>query len=111
METSAAHFLSQAYVEGEFNATTPDAADVQYLSFGGALCYSSEYWAPFMPLERLLRAHDGPNDGLVSVRSSRWGEYVATVSLDHVEQINFPLKLWRNEEGWRLLWRRVFDLC
>lgn len=35
-----------------------------------------------------LRALEGPNDGLVSVESARWGEVVGTLEADHVDLIN-----------------------
>jgi triacylglycerol lipase len=34
----------------------------------------------------LLTPHEGPNDGLVSVTSSRWGEYLGTLQADHFAQ-------------------------
>ena len=69
----------------EFNAHTPDAPQVRYFSFGGDVPISKvtpvlrRAWELLTPLE-------GPNDGLVSVASARWGEYLGTLYADHFAQ-------------------------
>ena len=35
---------------------------------------------------RLLTPREGPNDGLVSLASARWGEYLGTIHADHFAQ-------------------------
>jgi triacylglycerol lipase len=68
-----------------FNEQTPDAEGVRYFSYGAAV-------APprITPLLRrgwnILTPLEGDNDGLVSVRSARWGEYLGTLSVDHFAQ-------------------------
>merc|ERR1712151_285665 len=75
----------------EFNTLCPDAPGVRYLSVGG------DRGAPWRTSPELLASHlyisslEGPNDGMVSVQSSRWGKYLMTLDLDHLHQINFPL--------------------
>jgi triacylglycerol lipase len=68
-----------------FNAHTPDAPDVRYFSFGAAVSLPR-----VSPLLRrawgLLTAAEGPNDGLVSADSARWGEYLGTLAVDHFGQ-------------------------
>jgi triacylglycerol lipase len=68
-----------------FNASTPDAPGVSYFSYGAAVPLSR-----VSPMLRrcwsLLTAAEGPNDGLVSVRSARWGEYRETLAVDHFAQ-------------------------
>jgi triacylglycerol lipase len=65
-----------------FNAQTPDAPGVRYFSYGAAVAQSR-----VSPILRrpwtILRSLEGPNDGLVSARSARWGEYLGTVGADH----------------------------
>jgi len=34
----------------------------------------------------ILTPVEGPNDGLVSVASARWGEYLGTLPVDHFAQ-------------------------
>jgi triacylglycerol lipase len=69
----------------EFNATTPDAPSVRYFSYAGDVPL-----AKVTPMLRrawvLLWAAEGPNDGLVSVQSARWGEYLGSVYADHFAQ-------------------------
>jgi triacylglycerol lipase len=69
----------------EFNRNTPNVQGVQYLSYGGEATSSRlspllrRMWAILTPIE-------GPNDGLVSVASARWGEYLGTLHADHFAQ-------------------------
>jgi triacylglycerol lipase len=70
----------------EFNARTPDAPQVRYFSFAGDV--------PLVRVTPMLRrgwemisAVEGPNDGMVSVQSARWGEFLGTVSADHFAQM------------------------
>jgi triacylglycerol lipase len=69
----------------EFNARTPDAPGVRYLSFGAVVPQGR-----VSPLLRrswsLLTPVEGPNDGVVSVASARWGEYLGTLAVDHFGQ-------------------------
>jgi triacylglycerol lipase len=68
-----------------FNAQTPDAPSVRYFSYGGAVphCRVSPVlrrpWCLLTPIE-------GPNDGMVSVASAHWGEYLGTLEADHFAQ-------------------------
>jgi triacylglycerol lipase len=69
----------------EFNEQTPDAPGVRYFSYTAAV-------APprITPLLRrawnLLTPLEGPNDGIVSVASARWGEELGTLAVDHFAQ-------------------------
>jgi triacylglycerol lipase len=68
-----------------FNAQTPDMPQVKYFSYGGAVPQS--HVSPILRRPRtLLTPTEGPNDGLVSVASARWGEYLGTVEADHFAQ-------------------------
>jgi triacylglycerol lipase len=68
-----------------FNETVPDAEGVRYFSYGAAVSPPR-----ITPLLRrgwnILTPLEGDNDGLVSVRSARWGEYLGTLSVDHFAQ-------------------------
>ncbi len=69
----------------EFNANTPDMPGVQYFSFGGEVPVSR--LTPFLRRAwSILTPVEGPNDGLVSVASARWGEYLGTIPADHFAQ-------------------------
>ena len=104
--------LSREYMEREFNPNCVDCDDVVYRSFGGRRRMLREYWAPFVPTAAVLRRLEGggDNDGLVSVASAKWGEFQGAEELDHIEQINFPLKLVNVNEPWGM-WRRIIALC
>jgi triacylglycerol lipase len=68
-----------------FNERTPDMPQVRYLSYAGDV--------PLVKVTPMLRRAwdilyplEGPNDGLVSVQSARWGEFLGTVPADHFAQ-------------------------
>src|SRR5262249_7325484 len=68
-----------------FNDQTPDRPGVRYFSFGGEV--QPARLTPFLRRAwSILTPVEGPNDGLVSVRSARWGEYLGTVHADHFAQ-------------------------
>lgn len=59
-------------------------------------------WSAFRQSHRIIEREEGPNDGLVSVKSSRWGGihgYKGTlIGVSHLDLIN-----WTNRIRW-LLW-------
>ncbi|KAI8817135.1 triacylglycerol lipase [Fimicolochytrium jonesii] len=83
--------LTPKYLNEQFNPTTPDNPDIAYFSYG-ADGTESIYEKPFVyPLRytfEYLMVTEGVNDGLVSVESSKWGEYIRTLKADHVDVIN-----------------------
>jgi triacylglycerol lipase len=68
-----------------FNARTPDMPGVRYFSYGGSVPFGR-----VTPMLRrawnLLNAMEGPNDGMVSVESARWGEWLGILQADHFAQ-------------------------
>jgi triacylglycerol lipase len=75
-----------------FNAETPDVRGVRYFSVAGQLRPSwrtPNWWLPWRVVERA----DGPNDGVVSVASAKWGESQDVWDGDHVELVNWPRPL------------------
>jgi triacylglycerol lipase len=67
------------------NAALADAPSVPTYSWAGA----RPWWAIAAPLQvpfRLLQRAEGPNDGLVSVASARYGEFQGTLDADHFAQ-------------------------
>jgi triacylglycerol lipase len=92
--TGAFAQLTKKYVESEFNPTTPDDPDVRYFSYGAAVKGRPPLFSPFRQSHRILAEIDGPNDGLVSVESSKWGTYKGTlVGVNHLDLINWSNKL------------------
>jgi triacylglycerol lipase len=69
----------------ERNALLESSPSVPTLSYAGA----RPWWATAAPLQfsfRIVQRSEGPNDGLVSTRSARWGEYRGTIEADHLAQ-------------------------
>jgi triacylglycerol lipase len=68
-----------------FNARTPDVPGVRYFSYVGEVSH-----ARISPVLRrawnILYPVEGPNDGMVSKTSARWGECLGVVHADHFAQ-------------------------
>ncbi|TDL28210.1 alpha/beta-hydrolase [Rickenella mellea] len=71
-----------------FNEDTPDVAGVKYFSWGAVFepgLLDTFRWPHSVILEK-----EGPNDGLVSVASSKWGTYLGTVEdVNHLDLIGW----------------------
>jgi triacylglycerol lipase len=69
----------------EFNARTPNMPGVRYFSYAAALPHAPS--GPVLRMTwRILRRVEGPNDGMVSVASARWGEFLGVIPTDHFTQ-------------------------
>jgi triacylglycerol lipase len=71
-----------------FNAETPDAPGVRYFSVAG------RFLAPWQQPEwqipaRIVEKREGPNDGVVSVASARYGEDCQVWDGDHLNLVNW----------------------
>lgn len=78
----------------EFNRVTPNSKDVAYFSYG-ASC-QPKWFNLFYASWHLMFSLSGgePNDGLVTVRSSKWGNYMGTLqNTDHLDVINWKNRL------------------
>jgi triacylglycerol lipase len=87
--------LTPEYMEETFNPEVPNHPDVTYWSYG---CQAGKGTSvPIAPLFRYLNTYlferEGVNDGLVSVRSTRWGEYQGTIGADHARQVGISAGL------------------
>jgi triacylglycerol lipase len=92
--TGAFKQLTRKYMAEEFNPRTPDDPTVRYFSYGATVTPGllSAFRQPHKVMDRM----EGPNDGLVSVTSARWGTYKGTlVNCSHLELIN-----WTNRLKW-----------
>lgn len=96
--TGAFSQLTRKYMLENFNPKTPDDPTVQYFSYG-AVAHPGIFSA-FRQPHRIMNKMEGPNDGLVSIDSARWGTYKGTlVGVSHLDLIN-----WTNRIRW-LLWK------
>lgn len=101
LETGAFAQLTQRYLRDEFNPRVPDDPAVRYFSYG-AMVDHLPFLSPFRHSRKTIHQREGPNDGLVSVASSRWGEYKGTLlGVNHLDLIN-----WTNRVRWTM--RRIF---
>lgn len=81
----------------EFNPATPDREGVRYFSYGATM--TPALWSTFRQSHHIVEREEGPNDGLVSVASSKWGSYKGTlVGVSHLDLIN-----WTSRVRW-LVW-------
>jgi triacylglycerol lipase len=72
-----------------FNDQTPNAPGVRYFSVAGHIERGGRKpeWLLSAPL---VERAEGPNDGIVSVASARWGESCDEWDGDHLHLINWP---------------------
>ena len=97
LDTGAFRQLTQDYMRDKFNPRTPDVDGVRYFSYGASL---RPHWTSvFRQSHGIIEEAEGENDGLVSVASSKWGTYKATLEdVSHLDLIN-----WTNKLRWYLL--------
>ena len=69
----------------ERNALLAGSPEVPTYSYGGARPWYATA-APLLPAYRILQRAEGPNDGLVSAWSARWGHDFGTIPADHFAQ-------------------------
>ncbi|KAM3509298.1 hypothetical protein MY11210_006391 [Beauveria gryllotalpidicola] len=93
--TEAFGQLTTRYMTRTFNPATPDAAGVRYFSYGADMKRAPARMSVFRRPWRVMQdAGEGPNDGLVSVASSRWGEYRGTlVGVRHMDLVNWSNRM------------------
>ncbi|KAI9735419.1 MAG: hypothetical protein M1818_006425 [Claussenomyces sp. TS43310] len=90
--TGAFKQLTRRYMAEEFNPKTPDDATVRYFSYGAVA--KPGWFSAFRQPHKVMNKMEGPNDGLVSVASSRWGTYKGTlVNCSHLDLINWTNRL------------------
>ena len=71
----------------KFNDQTPDVAGVKYYSVSAARPFWSVTPLLYQPY-RVVYEAEGENDGLVSVKSAKWGEHLETWAADHWHLLN-----------------------
>src|SRR5262249_19892724 len=76
------------------NEEVPDADGVRYFSVAGQ--HEGDWRSPEWLLpHRIVLDAEGPNDGVVSVASARWGESVDVWDGDHINLVNWSNPLAR----------------
>lgn len=83
-----------------FNERVPDMPQVRYFSIAARLdniWLAPEWQLPF----RIVHRNEGPNDGVVSVASSIWGERHSVWDGDHLSIVNWWNPSSQLRGGWR----------
>ncbi|KAG0301814.1 hypothetical protein BGZ98_008026 [Dissophora globulifera] len=94
IERGAAESLTTYYLQNEFNPKTPNDPEVAYFSYGAS--FNPGLFSRFRFSWGVIMDREGPNDGLVSVKSAQWGTYVKTIpNADHMDLMN-----WVNALAW-----------
>jgi triacylglycerol lipase len=98
----------------EFNLRVPDDPRVRYASVAGEF---SPAWSWRMGLfphriitTPILQAEEGPNDGMVSLASARWGDHFEVWKGDHFNLVNWHLPGSRPEDENGPRWRQWADM-
>ena len=81
--------LTPDYMTDVFNPDVQDHAHVVYRSWAGRAGKGTG--VPILPVlrfgNRIIYEQEGPNDGLVSVKSAEWTGFQGTIDADHARQI------------------------
>ncbi|MFQ5569877.1 MAG: esterase/lipase family protein [Rhodothermales bacterium] len=81
--------LTPAYICDSFNPSVPDHPAIRYWSYAGQAGKGTRIPInPFLKIPNtMLFQREGVNDGMVSVESARWGEYLGTLDADHAQEV------------------------
>jgi triacylglycerol lipase len=92
--------MTEQYAETVFNPENLDDSRVSYYSIGGETnvltldLFNEDICSPLLLAGHvLLSTADGPNDGLVSVESATYGEYLGTLPADNLDLVGQTLGL------------------
>ncbi|TYP92699.1 triacylglycerol lipase [Fodinibius salinus] len=90
----SAEQLTRQYASEVFNPEIKDVPGIPYYSYSSAVGKGTQN--PIRVIARYQNKHifeeEGPNDGMVSVKSAKWGEHIKTCGLSHLEQLDMRLK-------------------
>ncbi|OWB76212.1 hypothetical protein B5S32_g362 [[Candida] boidinii] len=80
--------LTTEYCENELNPNLPNDPNVKYFSYGAScdLHFNNVFYFSW----KIIKSKEGDNDGMVSVKSAKWGKYLGTIeNADHLDLINW----------------------
>jgi hypothetical protein len=92
LDTPAYANLTTSFLQNTFNPMTPDSPNVEYFSFGAVIPKPPPgeedtglpIWHPLYLPHKVVTEREGrENDGLVSLKSARWGKFVGQLACDH----------------------------
>jgi triacylglycerol esterase/lipase EstA (alpha/beta hydrolase family) len=73
--------LTTDYCTEVFNPHVVNVSSTEYFSYGGSV--QMPRFSPLRIPHEIVSAKEGENDGIVSVMSARWGNYIETLDADH----------------------------
>jgi triacylglycerol lipase len=92
ISTGAFTQLTRIFMQQEFNPVVPDLDRVKYFSYGAMV--DSRVWSAFRFAISVIEDEEGPNDGMVSVDSAKWGVYKGTIAdCSHLDLVNWPNRM------------------
>ncbi|RPB08179.1 alpha/beta-hydrolase [Morchella conica CCBAS932] len=110
LETGAFAQLTTRYMEEKFNKLILDDPSVRYFSYGAMA--KPGMMSVFRQSHRIIEEKEGPNDGLVSVRSAQWGTYKGTlVGPTHLGIINWTNRVWWMLTGNKATFNAIAFYC
>jgi triacylglycerol lipase len=92
LDTPAYANLTTSFLQNTFNPMTPNSSSVEYFSFGAVIPkppvgqddIGLPIWHPLYLPHKVVTEREGrENDGLVSLKSARWGKFVGQLACDH----------------------------
>ena len=84
-----------------FNQEVEDDPAVKYFSFGAEKASAKDVSLVFQLPYSITSKFDGPNDGVCSVSTARWGKYIRTLNASHLEQIGWDVGPFAPPFFWR----------
>lgn len=97
--TTALYQMSQQYVTEVFAPANLDDSRVSYYSVAGVTAALTldltrvDLCDPLLLVGHLLLVNQGNNDGLVTVESARYGEFLGVIPADHYDEVGQTLGL------------------
>ncbi|OMJ23552.1 Lipase 2 [Smittium culicis] len=90
LDQPAYYCLTTNYCTNIFNPRTPQMPDVSYYSYGAKINVDKgcNITSPLYFPHSIVYKAEGDNDGLVSLKSAQYGEYIETLECDHYELTN-----------------------
>ncbi len=73
----------------EFNRAIPNPSRLLYASVVAQCSTTTDVNPLLRPTHAYLQRHRGPNDGIVTLESQRWGEVLLEIEADHYAQIGW----------------------
>jgi triacylglycerol lipase len=91
---ASAEQLTRRYITEVFNPQVPNHPHIPYYSYSAAVGKGTPHSIRVITRyqNNYVFEKEGPNDGMVSVESAKWGEHIRTAHLSHLEQMNLRLK-------------------